>query len=53
VIGQQAEDAIALAPNGNIEEGMQANVEVGETSTIAYVNRIEVELQRTIDMIED
>jgi hypothetical protein len=44
---------VTLAPNGNIEEGMQANVEVGETSTIAYVNRIEFELQRTIDMIKD
>jgi hypothetical protein len=33
VIRQQAEDAIALAPNGNIEEGVQAHVEVGETST--------------------
>ncbi len=42
-----------LAPNGNIEEGMQANVEVGETSINVNVNRIEVELQRTIDMIKD
>ncbi|CAM6010865.1 unnamed protein product [Sphagnum balticum] len=53
VIGQQAEDVIALAPNGNIEEGVQANVEVGETYATVDVNRIEVELQRTIDMIED
>jgi len=37
VIGQQVEDAIALAPNGNIKEGMQINVEVGETSTIHVV----------------
>jgi hypothetical protein len=50
------EGAVALDPNGNVEEGMQANVEVGETSTTvntANVSRIEVELQRTIDMIED
>ncbi len=53
VIGQQTEDAIALASNGNIEEGMQANVEVGKTSTTLDVSRIEIELQRTIDMIED
>jgi hypothetical protein len=32
---------------------MQANVEVGETSINVNVNRIEVELQRTIDMIKD
>ncbi len=31
VIGQQVEDALALAPNGSIKEGMQVNVEVGET----------------------
>ncbi len=56
MIGQQVEGAVALDPNGNVEEGMQANVEVGETSTTvntANVSRIEVELQRTIDMIED
>jgi hypothetical protein len=53
VIRQQVEDAVALAPNGNIEEGIQANVEVGETSTTVNVCKIEVELQRTIDMIED
>ncbi len=43
VIGQQVEDAITLAPNRNIE-GVQANVEVGETYATANVNRIEVEL---------
>ncbi len=32
---------------------MQANVEVGETSTTSNVCRIEIDLQRTIDMIED
>jgi hypothetical protein len=53
VIGQQVEDALALAPNGNIKEGMQANVEVGKTFETADVCRIEVKLQRTIDMIED
>jgi hypothetical protein len=44
VIGQQVEDAVALAPNGNIKEGMQTNVEVGETFVITNVSRIEVEL---------
>jgi hypothetical protein len=44
VIGQQAEDAITLAPNRNIEEGVQANVEVGETYATTNVSRIEVEL---------
>jgi len=53
VIGQQVEDAVALAPNGNIEEGMQTNVEVGETFVITNVSRIEVELQRAIDIIKD
>jgi len=53
VIGQQVEDVVALTPNGNIEEGMQANVEVGETFTIVDVCRIETKLQRTIDMIKD
>ncbi len=53
VIGQQTEDAIALASNENIKEGMQANVEVGKTSTTSDVSRIEIELQRTIDMIKD
>jgi hypothetical protein len=33
-----------LVPNGNIEEGMQANVEVGETFATIDVSRIEVEL---------
>jgi hypothetical protein len=32
---------------------MQANVEVGETSTITNVCRIEIELQRIINMIKD
>jgi hypothetical protein len=32
---------------------MQSNVEVGETYTTANVSRIEIEFQRTIDMIED
>jgi len=41
-----------LAPNGNIEEGMQTNVKVGETYDIANVCKIEIDLQRTIDMIE-
>ncbi len=53
VIRQQVEDAIALAPNGNTKEGMQANVEVGETYATTNVSRIEVELHRTIDMIKD
>ncbi len=53
VIGQQVEDVVAQAPNGNIEEEMQANVEVGEIFIIIDVSRIEVELQRTIDIIED
>jgi len=53
VIKQQVEDVIALAPNENIEQGVQANVEFGETFATKYVCRIEIELQRTIDMIED
>jgi hypothetical protein len=53
VIGQQAKDAVALAPNGNIEEGMQANVEVKETSSTIDVSRIKAKLQKTIDIIED
>lgn len=53
VIGQQVEDVVALAPNGNIEEGMQANVEVGETSATTNVCRIEIDLQKTINMIEN
>jgi len=53
VIGQQAEDGLALAPNGNIKEGMQAKVEVGETFATIDVCRIEVKLQRIVDMIED
>jgi hypothetical protein len=44
---------VALAPNESIEGGMQTNVEVGETSATLSICRIEVELQRTIDMIED
>ncbi len=47
------EDAVALDPNGNIKEGMPTNVEVGETFATANVNRIEIELQRIIDMIKD
>jgi hypothetical protein len=38
------EDVAALAPNGNNEEEMQANVEVKEIFIIINVNRIEVEL---------
>jgi hypothetical protein len=56
VIGQQAqvgvEDVHTLTLSGNIEKQMQADVDVGETSTI-NVNRIEVELQKIIDMIEE
>ncbi len=51
--GQQVENVVALAPNGNIKEGIQANVEVEETFVTANVYRIEIDLQRTIDMIED
>jgi hypothetical protein len=50
---QQVENAVVLAPNKNIQEGMQANVEVGETYAIANVYRIEIDLQRTIDRIEN
>ncbi len=55
VIGQQTEDAIALASTGNIEEGMQCKLmfEVGKTSVTLNVSRIEIELQRTIDIVED
>jgi hypothetical protein len=53
VIRQQVEDAIALAPNGNIKKGIQVYVEVGETSATTNICRIEAKLQRTIDKIED
>jgi hypothetical protein len=56
VIGQQTqhgvENVFALTPNGNIEEQMQAGVDVKETCAID-VNKIEVELQNTIDMINE
>jgi hypothetical protein len=42
-----------LVPNGNIKEGMQANVEVRETFATVDVCKIEIDLQRTDDMIED
>ncbi len=51
MIGHQVEDVVALAPNGNIKDQMQTNVGVGETSTTTDVNRIEVEFQKTINMI--
>jgi hypothetical protein len=44
VIGQQVENVVTLAPNGHIEEGIQANVEVGETSSTTNVSVIEVEM---------
>jgi hypothetical protein len=43
---------VVLALNGNVEERVQASVDVGETST-TYVNKIKVELQKPIDMIEE
>jgi hypothetical protein len=52
MIGHQVEDAVALAPNGNIKEQVQANVGVGETSTAMDVTEIEVEFQKIIDMIK-
>jgi hypothetical protein len=57
VISQQVEtnveDAVVLVPNGNMEEQMQLNVEVGETFATTYVTRIEIELHITINMIEE
>ncbi len=53
VLRYKVKDVIALTRNGNIKEGMQTNVEVGETFVIVDVCRIKIELQRTIDMIED
>jgi len=41
---------VALASSGNVEERVQASVDVGETFT-TYVGKIEVELQKPIDMI--
>ncbi len=52
MIGQQVENAIALVSNGNIEEGMHANVKVGETYATTNVCKIEIHLHKTIDMIE-
>ncbi len=46
------EDVGALTLNENIEKQMQVGVDVGETST-TYVNKIEVEFQKIIDMIEE
>jgi CRISPR/Cas system-associated endoribonuclease Cas2 len=43
---------VALALSGNVEERVQTSVDVGETST-TNVNKIEVELQKLIDMIEE
>jgi hypothetical protein len=50
-MGQQAgvEDVVALAPNGIVEKQMQ----VGEDVAKAYVDRIEMDLEITILMIED
>ncbi len=45
-------NVVALALNGNVEEQVQARVDVGETSTID-VSKIEVELQKPINMIEE
>ncbi len=42
----------ALALSGNVEDQVQASVDVGETSTID-VRKIEVGLQKLIDMIEE
>jgi hypothetical protein len=57
VIFQQVEtsveDVVALVPNGNMEEQMEPNVEVGETFVATYVTRINFELQKTINMIEE
>jgi len=41
-----------LASSGNVEERMQASVDVGEKST-TNVNKIEFELQKLIDMIKE
>jgi hypothetical protein len=46
------EDVVALVPSDIIEEQMQAGENVGETS-IANVDRIEMDLERTILMIEE
>jgi hypothetical protein len=45
------EEVTALASSRNMEEQMQVGVDVGETY-VTNVSRIEVELQKTIDMIE-
>jgi hypothetical protein len=48
VISQQVEihveDVVALIPNGNMEEQMQPNVEVGETFATIDVTKIKIEL---------
>jgi len=46
------EDVVALVPSDIIEEQMQVGENVGETS-IANVDRIEMDLERTILMIEE
>ncbi len=43
---------VALVSSGNVEEQVQASVDVGETST-TYVNKIKFELQKPIDMIKE
>ncbi len=55
VIKQQVqiivEDVTTLIPNGNIDEQVQTHVDIGETSMVD-ISKIEVELQKTIDMVE-
>jgi len=43
---------VVLAFSGNVEERVQASVDFGETST-TYVSKIEVELQKLINMIDE
>ncbi len=45
------EDVTTLIPNGNIDEQVQTHVDIGETSMVD-ISKIEVELQKTIDMVE-
>ncbi len=56
VIGQQTqvgvEDVGALTLSGNIEKQLQVGVDTRETFAMD-VNRIEVELHKIIDMIEE
>jgi hypothetical protein len=50
VIGQQVKNAITLAPNGNIKEGMQVNVEVGEKLLLQMSIELKLSCRRLLTL---